>query len=274
MKTSVKTILLPAILTMASFIASCATQVADLRQSPDFTRDRIVTSGMVMGGYSAPRIDMKDIYNKLAQKTPDGNPAVKNIREYFDVGHAEQMSNMLMGAIKDAHADYPVLGAAALIQKMGKADYQDFISEFFQASQPGEKWLGKIRGLNIGARYLVMAREELNSVNEKIHKKPAPGKGKDAPGVAHEGNEYTLEITRKMKVALYIYDLESGLEVWSGKASRSKSFTSPQKVYAGSSSVGIKLESGNLLAKQKPGPAKEVDILPGIFSVLADNMPK
>jgi len=273
MKTSLRSILLPAILTLASFIASCATQVADLRQSPDFNRQGIISSGMVMGGYSAPRIDMKDIY-KLAQKTPDGNPAAKNIKEYFDVGHAEQISNTLMGAIKGAHEDYPVMGAAALIQKMGKADYQDFISEFFQASQPGEKWLKKIRGLNIGARYLVMAREELNSVNEKIHKKPVPGKKKDAPGVVHEGSEYTLEITRKMKVAVYIYDLESGLEVWSGKAGRSKSFTSPQKVYAGSSSVGIKLESGNLLAKHKPGPAKEVDILPGIFSVLADNMPR
>lgn len=260
-----------ALLAFISFSASCATQVADLRQSPEFTIQGIVSSGVVMGGYAAPRIDIREAINAAINS---GDANVAPAKDIVDAVYAEQISDILTDAIKAKRKGYPINRTGALIQKMGKGDYQKFINEFYISAKLDEKWLGKIRGLNIGGRYLLMAREEHNSEKSIIHKKPAPKNDKNAAGVHHDGSELTLETKRKIKVALTIYDLESGLEVWSGKAGRSKSYTSEQKAYIGSSSVGVKLKGPNLLGKNEPARSMEIEILLWIFGVFAENLPK
>ena len=259
------------ILALLLLSTSCATKVAEFRQSPEFTREAIVAYGVVIGGYAAPKIDLKKMMGAM-RDSGDGKSRVFDIS--IDPDRSALNSKILEEAVRAKRSAYPVEGYDAFFAGMGKERYQEFAGEYFRNRAPGEKWLDAIRNLKTKGRYLLLAREESNTVKYISHNKKETENKKNVKSKIHSGKEITFETRRTMEVLFTVYDLKTGEEVWNGKIKKSISKTSRQKAYIGSSSAGISLKSGNLLGEREPDSPREIDILKELFEAFALSLPE
>ena len=259
------------ILSLMVLSTSCATRVADFKMSPDFTGKAITTSGIIIGGYAAPKIDLKKVMTAI-RDSHSGKSA--EYGDLIDLNRAAINSKILEEAIRGKRAGYPITGGGILVKRLGKKKYQEFTSQYFLTGAPDEKWLKEIRKLKIRGRYLLMACEKKRNVKYVTHKRKIRKNEESVKKRYQGGSELTLEVIRTMDVLFTIHDLNSGLEVWHGKIKKSKSRTSRQKAYIGSSGVGIRLKSGNLLGKRKPDTPREIDVLKDIFEAFAQSLPE
>ena len=240
------TMLLMTILVLGlCIVPACKTQVIGLVKDPTFTFEAITSGKMAIGGVTS-----------ALKRMPD---AERN-------RYADMMRMRFLGE----RESFIILPAGIVAHFLGHDEYRNMLDEYRTYGRLSDKMKQRLITNFKVARYIVFARIEKDNISKSRRDVVRDEFGKEL-----ENKKTIMEITRSTDVSMNIYDLRTGVTVWSGTvekySSRSNEYVEKRK----SKFFLIALVETILESRPEyPEPSSLDEQLGRIFTGFAKNLPE
>jgi hypothetical protein len=233
-------------------LVGCATKVAGLRSSPDFTYGNLTRGRILVGGVAV------------------ASGAV-------DEANRNSLAGLLRTALLEERKEVPVGPVGIVPQKLGKL-YPTVVGEIELNGTLSEKSIEALRSKVTDTRYITFARVENDQVSQDRREVSNTDRnGNPIPGSA----KVVTSAERAVTASLTVYDLKSGNIAWSGSVTKS---LSQSREYEKEREIGlvtviraIKGDTANQTPEQKypyPSPPETNKVLARVFAGFAENFPE
>jgi hypothetical protein len=166
--------------------AACQTRVKGLATDPSFTYEAVVSGKMAIGGVTSALTKMPE----------------EERNRYAD---------MMRMSFLEKRETFTIVPAGFVAHFMGHPEYRHMLDEYRTYGRLSDSLKEKVGARFTIARYIAFARIERDNISrsrtEETH---------DASGEELEKKKTIMETTRSTEVSLNIYDLQTGVKVWSG----------------------------------------------------------
>lgn len=198
------TLLLMTILVLGlCIVPACKTQVRGLVKNPSFTYEAITSGKMAIGGVTS---------------------ALRSMREEERNRYADIMRMRFLGE----RETFKILPAGIVANVLGHEAYRSMLDEYRTYGRLSDTMKRNLMTKFKTVRYMVFARIEKDNISKSRIEVLYDEYGKEL-----ENNKTIMEITRSTDASMNIYDLRTGVTVWSGTvekiSSRSNEYVEKKK---------------------------------------------
>lgn len=216
----------------------CGTNVIGLRSDPSFTYQTLSAGGIAVGG--------------VTDRVGEGDPFTQH-----------RMTSLLRERILKERPDIGVRPVEVIIHALGHLAYGELLADYRLRGEITETWLERLSRAAADVQYAIFARiERYETEKEKVVTR-------DTSDVKWT----TFKISRTVGISFHIYDLTTGVSVWSGY------------IYKTEEKSRVHRERGNILTSVVesflglnpsgyPSPPKFSKLSSEVFEGFADNLPE
>ena len=214
----------------------CGTKVIGLRSDPSFTYQTLSAGGIAVGGVTS-RIGEDDPFTQ------------------------HRMTSLLRVSILKERPDIAVQPVAVLPRALGQVAYGELLADYRLSGEIAETWLEQLSSAAGDVQYAIFARIEYDDT-EKV---------KVIERDTSDVEVTTFKISRSVGISFHIYDLTTGVSVWSGIIAKTEE---KSKVYREQSGILASVVEAVLGVNQPEYPSlpEFSKLSREVFEGFADNL--